>query len=581
MERINRVTSLVQAIFDIDGDEHVSTKELSREQLEYFLSRPVEKHGVSTRELARHLLARADLYERSVAKTIADGLFSRMGSGPMLSGTVQAHAAKQLGLRVRDCHLDYSTFTRGAQAYLDNKFPSAPRFESSGPVPDNTSIANYREITVKHVDLTLDIDVDDGVVFGEAEYTIGSMTQVSGATVMHSTGPLYLRNPDLVLDIQNMTIRSAHALNDRGQSMELPVSTGTTRSGEGMSVPVPVGAQKIVVRYELHGTDTGWDGETRAFTHAGKPARALLPMQDTPAVTMTYSGHVRVQGDGQYQVIAPGAVSMDAGAEHSENTWSFAVDTPMPAHLLGVTVGSLQMKPLGPRVRVYANDKVLASALHNVSDVEALIQHAERMFGPLPTPTLDLVVSSHEAGGHAHGQLVVSERDMQSPEQTQRAVLQGIAHAWFGQSVRYKQMQDAWITAGFAAWAGRTLIEERLGHAAAQQEWADGAERMRELMEHPLFGSSTCLTEAYTQRANAEQRAMIVEEKGALFVRALEQRVGRKSFLRFVQQMTHDFRGRAISTDGLHRYIMDAPLLRGAMNRAELSAWINGPGIPE
>ncbi len=67
-------------------------------------------------------------------------------------------------------------------------------------------------------------------------------------------------------------------------------------------------------------------------------------------------------------------------------------------------------------------------------------------------------------------------------------------------------------------------------------------------------------------------------EKGYLFLRTLEESVGRAAFDRFLARYVEAFRFRAITTADFERLVEEE--LPGALAAVGAEAWLRGPGLP-
>src|SRR5207244_2991650 len=99
-------------------------------------------------------------------------------------------------------------------------------------------------------------------------------------------------------------------------------------------------------------------------------ARSWIPLQDTPAVRITFQGRVRVP-HGLYAIMAA-----ERAGEH------FRMQHPIPSYLIALAAGELEFRALSERCGVFAEPVLLDAAAREFADTEAMVRAVEQMYGP-------------------------------------------------------------------------------------------------------------------------------------------------------------------------------------------------------
>jgi aminopeptidase N len=355
--------------------------------------------------------------------------------------------------------------------------------------------------------------------------------------------------------------------------------------GRRLRLHAPAGARSITITYRTGASASALQWLTGGQTHGGQPflftqcqaihARSVLPMQDTPAVRVTYSAQISAP--------APLRSLMAAGlVEERGAVTRWRMPQPIPSYLIAFAVGALESAELGPRSRVWAEPAILARAAHEFAEVDAMLRAAEGLFGPYDWERFDLLVMppSFPYGGMENPRLtfltptvIAGDRSLVS------VVAHELAHSWTGNLISGASAEHFWLNEGMTVWAERRIVEVLYGRDRAELDAALGH---RELLSAVAgFAERPTLTHLRTSLDGVdpdEVFSVVPYEKGYLLARALEEHAGRAAFDRFVATYVRELRFRSITTDDFVALVRAE--LPGALAAVGASAYLESPGVP-
>ena len=252
---------------------------------------------------------------------------------------------------------------------------------------------------------------------------------------------------------------------------------------------------------------------------------------------------------------------------------------PIPSYLIALAVGDLAFQPLGERTGVYAEPSVVASAAQEFEDTEPMIQATERLYGPYRWGRYDLLVlpPSFPFGGMENPRLTFATPTILAGDKSLVSlVAHELAHSWSGNLVTNATWRDFWLNEGFTVYIERRIIEELYGRPRGEMEAVLGRQALQEDLDR-LDGRDQVLHLDLTGRDPDDGMTHVPYEKGALFLRYLEERVGRARFDEFIRDYFEAFAFQSITTADFVSYVGEH--LPDA-KAADIEEWIHRPGLP-
>jgi leukotriene A-4 hydrolase/aminopeptidase len=441
---------------------------------------------------------------------------------------------------------------------------------------DYHSYANPSAVRVRHVDLDWDVLFDQKVLKGNTTLTVERTSQ---------TEPLILDTRDLKIERVETSVNGLQYT-----AATFTVGTSDKILGAPLTIPLPAQATRVRIHYSTSPGASGLQWLAPAQT-AGKKdpfmftqsqaihARSWIPLQDTPAVRVTYNARVRTPRN----LLAVMSAENDARTPR-DGDYTFRMRQPIPSYLIALAVGDLRFRSLGARTGVYAEPQVIDGAARELSDTEKMVVATERLYGPYRWGRYDILVlpPSFPFGGMENPRLTFATPTILAGDKSLVALIaHELAHSWSGNLVTNATWRDFWLNEGFTVYLERRIQEAVYGRARAGMEAALG---LRDLQEEiaTLEDRDEILHVDLKGRDPDEGFTDVPYEKGALFLLHLEQTFGRTRFDRFLRDYFNQFAFQSITTEQFLAYLKQNLLDKYATHAppVPVDEWINKPGLP-
>jgi hypothetical protein len=229
---------------------------------------------------------------------------------------------------------------------------------------------------------------------------------------------------------------------------------------------------------------------------------------------------------------------------------------------------------------------MLDRAAAELVDTERMVEAAERLYGPYRWGRYDVIVlpPSFPYGGMENPTLTfLTPTFIAGDRSLNGLVAHELAHSWSGNLVTNANWADSWLNEGITSYFENRILEELYGKRRAQQEAAlSFAEIEKVLAEKGKDAPVTALHLAPAEAVPDGGESGIVYDKGAAFMRTVEQTVGRERFDAWLRQWfdSHAFQP---ATSALLLADMRANLIKGDADlerKLMLDEWVYGTGLP-
>lgn len=438
---------------------------------------------------------------------------------------------------------------------------------------DYHSFANPNEIRVTHLSLDLTANFESKQLVGEVTLDV------------ERTKP---ENNTLVLDTRALEIQRVSV---EGESVPFEMGETDPDLGTPLTITLPSAANSVTVAYSTSPEASGVQWLTPAQT-AGKKhpflftqaqavhARSFIPLQDSPQVRVTYDATIKTPES----LLAVMSASNDPTTER-DGEYEFNMPQPIPSYLIALAIGDLEFKAMGERTGVYAEPALLESAAKEFEDTEAMLEVTEETYGPYQWDRYDLLIlpPSFPFGGMENPRLsFITPTVIAGDKSLVSLIAHELAHSWSGNTVTNATWRDLWLNEGFTTYLTYRIMEMIYGHDRFKKEAVLGYQDLENDVA-ALEENDEILAIDLRGRNPDDVFSNIPYEKGALFLREIEHKIGRENFDAFLMQYFKDFAFKSITTDTFIAYLDDTLLKQypDKLDANRIHTWIFEPGIPE
>ncbi len=455
---------------------------------------------------------------------------------------------------------------------------------ASQPAPaderkDVHSFGNPEEIRVRHVDLDLEVLFDRKALKGNA---VLSLDRIKPADA-------------LKLDTRDLKIIKVESSEDGKQFARAPFELGPSDKilGTPLIIRLPAQAQKVQIEYETSPSASGVQWLEPAQT-AGKKhpyvftqsqaihARSWIPLQDSPAVRVTYSARIHTP-KALHAVMSAESIPAAGPTRSEHRTSAFEMKQAIPPYLIALAAGDIVFKPLSARTGVYTEPAMLERAAKELEDTEKMVAATEKLYGAYRWGRYDILVlpPSFPIGGMENPRLTFATPTILAGDKSLVSLIaHELAHSWSGNLVTNATWRDFWLNEGFTTYLERRIIEELYGRPREEMEATLAVQSLKEEID-ALPDADEILHVNLAGRDPDEGFTLVPYEKGALFLRHLEESFGRQRFDAFLKGYFDHFAFQSITTADFRAYLEKNLLAADAKATAivPVDEWITKPGL--
>jgi len=442
------------------------------------------------------------------------------------------------------------------------KTPQAPAVTQRDP----HSYSNPEQVRVEHIALDLTADF--------------AKKQLAGTAILRIRNEA--KTDTLVLDTNGLAIGKVTVAN---APVQFRLAQADPIFGSRLEIPIQPDSTSVTIEYATSPRARALQWLEPAMT-AGKKhpfllsqsqainARSWVPCQDTPGVRFTYDATLRVP-----KPLLAVMSAENPQARNEDGVYQFRMPQPIPSYLLAIAVGDLEFRPFDTRSGVYAEPEVIERAAFEFADTPKMITAAEALYGPYRWGRYDLLVlpPSFPYGGMENPRLTFLTPTVLAGDRSLVSLIaHELAHSWSGNLVTNATWNDFWLNEGFTTYFEHRITEALYGREYSEMLWLLGVSEVKEEMPTLPPGDQSLYVDLAGR--DPDEGPGQVYEKGALFLRLLEETARRERWDQFLRDYFHKFAFQAMTTATFVDHLKIA--LPDVVQKVKIDEWIHGPGLP-
>ncbi|WP_034474649.1 M1 family metallopeptidase [Aestuariibacter salexigens] len=437
---------------------------------------------------------------------------------------------------------------------------------------DYHSFANPEQVLVTHLDWDVTVDFDARKLQAVAHLQYEKVDPAATT---------------LIVDTRALQVSKIEA-ND--QQLDFTLAEPDENLGTALHISLPEQGSVVSIHYSTSPDASGVQWLTPEqtasktspflFTQAQAiHARSFIPIQDSPGVRITYSATVRTPEN----LLAVMSARNEPDTAR-DGVYEFTMPQPIPSYLIALAVGNLEFKAMGERTGVYAEPPLLDAAAKEFEDTEAMLIATENKYGAYAWERYDLLIlpPSFPFGGMENPRLsFITPTVIAGDKSLVALIAHELAHSWSGNTVTNATWRDLWLNEGFTTYLTYRIMEMIYGEDRYRMEAVLGMQDLQQDLQTLSAGDQIMAIDLRGRDAD-DVFSNIPYEKGALFLRDLEQTVGREAFDQFLLEYFDAFAFKSITTDQFLDYLQQtlAAQYPDKVDMQRIEQWILKPGLP-
>jgi aminopeptidase N len=449
-----------------------------------------------------------------------------------------------------------------------------PRSEKSKMMIANMKLARDphtwsrpNEARVGHLEWTAEVDFTTKTIHATAEYDIINITGTN----------------EILFDTKGLAIVKTTV-----DGVDAPFQIGAQQEyiGAPLSIPITAQSKKVSIEYT-----TSPDAEALLWVDGEKPflftqsqailARTWVPCQDSPGVRITYNAKVKVPSQLMALMSAENPQQKSA-----DGVYTFKMDQRIPSYLMALAVGDIEFRPIGPRTGVYAIPSLIDAAAEEFSDMQKMVDEAEKLYGPYVWGRYDLLIlpPAFPFGGMENPKLTFATPTILAGDKSLVSlVAHELAHSWSGNLVTNSTWDDFWLNEGFTVYFEQRIMEAVYGRARSEmlaqlsRQDLDASIAEISASAHP---EDTKLKLSLEGRSPDDGMTDIAYNKGYFFLRLIEETVGRQKFDVFLKNYFTENQFQVMDTEKFLDYLRERLIDPETEKKIDIQAWVYGEGLP-
>lgn len=435
--------------------------------------------------------------------------------------------------------------------------------------PHSYSRPDISQVDALHLNLTVDFDKQQ--LRGTAQWQL-----VAG------------HGDTLILDTYDLNIEGVEV---DGAEVSYDLGPKDPILGQALRIPLDLKSKSVTIAYStqpgaralqwLDPEQTAGKQHPFLFTQSQAIlARTWLPCQDSPGLRYSYTAEVQVPA-GMMAVMS----ASNPQERSADGRYSFEMEMPVPAYLMALSVGDIDFQSVGPRTGIYAEPAMLEKAVYEFGEMEDMLAAAELLYGPYVWDRYDVLVlpPSFPFGGMENPRLTFATPTIITGDRSLVSLIaHELAHSWSGNLVTNATWNDFWLNEGFTVYFEQRIMEAVYGRDYSEMlagiAYADVVDEIAELTEKGE-ASKTILKADMAGTDPDDGVGPIAYDKGYLFLRLLEETLGRSRWDTFLRTYFNENAFQSMNTERFVQ-ILTNELSSEEQATVGLNEWIYGTGMP-
>lgn len=443
---------------------------------------------------------------------------------------------------------------------------------------DSHSYANIDEIYTKHLHLDLDVQFENKTIYGVARHEM--INNGADTAIFDIKG----------LEIQKITLGKKNS--EKETSYMIGQWDKDSILGQPLLVVVDSNTTNVNIYYKTTEKSSALDWLSPELT-AGKKhpylytqgqailTRTWIPSQDSPKNRITYSADVNVPKD-----LLPLMSAENPKKKNSTGKYHFEMKQPIPCYLIALAVGNIEYYQFSKNSGIYSEPEMLANCAYEFNDLPKMIATAEKLYGKYRWEQYDVLMLpySFPYGGMENPRLTFANPTLITGDRSLVSVIaHELAHSWSGNLVTNATWNDFWLNEGFTVYFENRIMEELYTKEVSNMLMLVETFELHNELEYIVHGDhpeDTKLKLNLTERDPDAGMTQIAYIKGALFLKAIENKVGREKFDRFLKNYFNQFSFKTITTEQFIDY-MNQELFEPNKIQFNTNEWVYQEGLPK
>ena len=442
---------------------------------------------------------------------------------------------------------------------------------------DEHTFGNLNDVLSTHIHLDLEVDFENKQLQGFAEHTLDWQQK--------NAKKLILDTRDLEID---KVLYKDNAGKWRQASWKLANDDGVR--GSKLTINFVKQADKVRVYYNSLPQASGLQWltpeqtatKTQPFMYSQSQAihaRSWIPVQDTPAMRVTYTARIQTPKDVRAVMSAD-----NTDAFIKDGDYQFTMPQAIPPYLIAIGAGNLEYKEMSHQTAIFAESTILNASVAEFNDTQTMIDKTNAMYGEYAWGRYDLLIlpPSFPFGGMENPRLsFITPTVVAGDKSLVNLIAHELAHSWSGNLVTNATWEDLWLNEGFTSYVENRIMEEVFGRDRAVMEQALDTAALKGQMPN-LEQGDTRLNLKLNGRDPDDAFSKVPYIKGMLFLIYLEEKFGRDRFDDFIRGYFDAYAFKSLTTSEFETYLAENLLNKypGIVSVEKAKEWIHQPGLP-